>query len=59
MMGSILPYHERLRDSKVTASLRISMIQFLRTTTVSSIDEPIQCRERLGGMLNYYYREAA
>ena len=27
--------------------------------TVSSIDEPIQCRERLGGMLNYYYREAA
>jgi hypothetical protein len=27
--------------------------------TVSSIDEPTQCRERLGGMLNYYYREAA
>ena len=27
--------------------------------TVSSIDEPIQCRERLGGMLNFYYREAA
>ncbi len=27
--------------------------------TVSSINEPIQCRERLGGMLNYYYREAA
>jgi len=26
---------------------------------VSSTDEPIQCRERLGGMLNYYYREAA
>ena len=26
---------------------------------VSSIDEPVQCRERLGGMLNYYYREAA
>jgi hypothetical protein len=20
---------------------------------------PIQCRQRLGGMLNYYYREAA
>jgi hypothetical protein len=27
--------------------------------TVGSIDEPFQCRERLGGMLNYYYREAA
>ena len=27
--------------------------------TVSSINEPIQCRERLGGMLNFYYREAA
>ena len=27
--------------------------------TVSSINEPIQCRERLGGMLNIYYREAA
>ena len=27
--------------------------------TVSSTDEPIHCRERLGGMLNFYYREAA
>ena len=27
--------------------------------TVSSTYEPIQCRERLGGMLNFYYREAA
>jgi len=27
--------------------------------TVSSNDETIHCRERLGGMLNYYYREAA
>jgi transposase InsO family protein len=27
--------------------------------TVSSIDEPIHCRERLGGLLNFYYREAA
>jgi hypothetical protein len=27
--------------------------------TVSSIDEPIQCRERLAGMLNYYHRVAA
>ena len=26
---------------------------------VSSTDEPIRCRERLGGLLNYYYREAA
>ena len=26
---------------------------------VSSINEPVQCRERLGGMLNYYHREAA
>ena len=28
-------------------------------TSVRSTDEPIQCRERLGGMLNCYYREAA
>ena len=27
--------------------------------TVSSTDEPIHCRERLGGMLNFYCREAA
>jgi hypothetical protein len=27
--------------------------------TVSAINEPIQCRERLGCMLDYYYREAA
>ena len=27
--------------------------------TVSSTDEPIHCRERLGGMLKFYYREAA
>ena len=25
----------------------------------NSTDGPIQCRERLGGMLNFYYREAA
>ena len=28
-------------------------------STVSSTDGPIQCHERVGGMLNYYYREAA
>ena len=27
--------------------------------TARSTDEPIQCRERLGGVLNFYYREAA
>ena len=27
--------------------------------TVSSTDETINCHERLGGMLNFYYREAA
>jgi len=27
--------------------------------TVSTSDKPIQCRERLGGMLNFYYRAAA
>jgi len=26
---------------------------------VGQADGPIQCRERLGGMLNYYYRDAA
>jgi hypothetical protein len=26
---------------------------------VSLSDEPTQCRERPGGMLNYYYREVA
>ncbi len=27
--------------------------------TASKSDEPIRCRERLGGMLNFYHREAA
>ena len=27
--------------------------------TVNSNDDPIRCRERLGRMLNFYYREAA
>jgi hypothetical protein len=27
--------------------------------TGNSTDGPIQCRERLGGMFNFYYREAA
>jgi hypothetical protein len=26
---------------------------------VQGMDAPIQCNARLGGMLNYYYREAA
>ncbi|MCG6866800.1 MAG: transposase [Thiogranum sp.] len=26
---------------------------------VSSTNEPVRCRERLGGMLNYYSRQAA
>jgi hypothetical protein len=26
---------------------------------VGSTNNPIHCRERLGGMLNFYYREAA
>jgi putative transposase len=35
-------------------------IQLLRpVATANSTDEPVQCHERLGGMLNYYYREAA
>ena len=29
------------------------------TATVSSINEPSRRRERLGGILNYYYRKAA
>ena len=34
--------------------------QLLRpVATATSTDEAIQCHERLGGMLNYYYREAA
>jgi hypothetical protein len=44
---------------------RTSWVTFLKAhwdvmaATVSSTDELIQYRERLGGMLNYYYREAA
>jgi len=26
---------------------------------VGSLDGNVRCRKRLGGMLNYYYREAA
>ena len=29
------------------------------THAACSTDDPIQHRERLGGMLNFYYREAA
>jgi hypothetical protein len=28
-------------------------------TVVSSHAAPVQCRERLGGVLKFYYREAA
>jgi hypothetical protein len=28
-------------------------------SNVGSANDPIHCRERLGGMLNFYYREAA
>jgi len=27
--------------------------------TTHEITGPVQCRQRLGGLLNYYYREAA
>jgi len=29
------------------------------TKTTHEITGPVQCRQRLGGLLNYYYREAA
>jgi putative transposase len=33
--------------------------RFLEPLATQSGDEPIQCRERLRGMLNTYHREAA
>jgi hypothetical protein len=33
--------------------------QFESEDSVFCTIRPIQCRERLGGMLNFYYREAA
>ena len=51
MAGSILPYHLRLRDSKVTSSLRINKIQLLRTTGIQILLLRIQ--PRLGGILEY------
>ena len=31
---------------------------YAQLSNSGAINEPIQCRERLGGMLNFYYREA-
>ena len=28
-------------------------------TDIQVSEEPVRCRERLGGILNYYYRKAA
>ena len=37
-----------------------NILLFLSATTrVNSGDSPVRCRERLGGLLRYYYQEAA
>ena len=35
-----------------------NVLLFPRGTNISR-DEPVQCRERLGGLLRYYHQEAA
>ena len=49
----VIHYHTE-RNHQVAGSRLLKPL-----ATVNSINEPIQCRERLGGMLNFYYREAA
>src|ERR1700726_4792452 len=36
-----------------------SNVLLLRRVTETRHEEPVQCRERLGGLLNYYHQEAA
>src|SRR5258706_9838980 len=36
-----------------------SNVLLFRRVTQTRHEEPVQCRERLGGLLNYYHQEAA
>ena len=36
-----------------------SNVLLFRRVTETRRDEPVQCRERLGGLLRYYHQEAA
>ena len=38
---------------------RATSCSFLRSARTQSVQGPMQCRERLGGLLKYYEREAA
>jgi hypothetical protein len=38
---------------------KVNVLLLPTATSNQSRDHPIQCRERLGGLLKYYYREAA
>ena len=36
-----------------------SNVLLFRRVTQTRLEEPVRCRERLGGLLNYYHQEAA
>jgi putative transposase len=36
-----------------------SNVLLCRRVTQTRLEEPVRCRERLGGLLNYYHQEAA
>jgi hypothetical protein len=53
-LGAYVAHYHAERNHQGVGNRLLEPLASVRLT-----DEPIQCRERLGGMLNYYYREAA
>jgi hypothetical protein len=57
---SVIPAGQRFSTQSVAYYFGAQGNRFLEPPCkVASINDPIHCRERLGGMLNFYYREAA
>ena len=57
LRGALREYVSHFHGDRNHQGVRNQLLQ--PVATVSSTEEPIQCRERLGGMLEFYYREAA
>ena len=61
------PYMQELFLREGQRSLAVMCPAFLcgrtwtafRRVTETRLEEPVQCRERLGGLLRYYHQEAA
>ena len=55
----IKEYMSHYLEERYHQALDGRLIQAMDSDNDSGGDEPIECRRRLGGMLNYYYRNAA